>query len=110
MKLDERLDKIAEILDKNKAQNIQKFNLLGSEYLTDGVVIASAMANKHLFALVDYLKTDLKPQEEFLHVESSDEWIVADLGDIIVHIMSDLAREKYHLEEFLDKFEATIKS
>lgn len=106
MTIDERLKKIASILDQNKAEAIETFNLTNSEYMADGVVVATAMADRHLLALLDFLKKDLKPEEQFLHVDESDEWIVVDMGDIIVHIMNENAREKYHLEEFLKEFEA----
>lgn len=106
MSINQRLEKIAKILDQNKAEGVETFNLENSEYIADGVVIATAMADRHLYALLDFMKKDLKSEEQFLHVEESDDWIVADLGDIIVHIMSEAAREKYHLESFLKEFEA----
>ena len=106
MSINQRLEKIAKILDQNKAEDIEVFNLENSEYIADGVVVATAMADRHLYALLDFLRSDLKPEEQFLHIEESDEWIVADLGDIIIHIMSAGAREKYHLESFLKEFEA----
>jgi ribosome-associated protein len=106
MTLNERLQNIVNVLDQNKAEEIETFNLEGSDYMVDGVVIATAIASRHLNALVDYLKTDLKPEEEFLHVDSSDEWVVADLGDVLIHLMSKEARVKYHLETFLNEFAA----
>lgn len=106
MELKERLSAIAKILDQNKAENIETFNLEGGEYMASGVVIASAMADRHLLALLDFLKKDLKPLgEEFLHVDTSDEWIAIDMGDILVHIMTEGARSKYHMEAFLREFE-----
>lgn len=104
MKLDQRLQNIADVLDQNKGEETQIFNLQDKEYMVDGVVITTAMGNKHLGALLNFLKKDLKPEEQFLHTDSSDEWIVADLGDILVHIMTVSAREKYHLENFLNDF------
>ena len=104
MDLKNRLEKIKKILDTNKADDIKIFDLLDKEYIVDGVVIATALANKHLLALLDYLKKELKPDEEFLHVDSSDDWIVIDLGDILIHLMSEEARQKYHLEEFSKGF------
>jgi len=105
MILDDRLEKITQILDKNKAMDIQKFDLSQKEYIVDGVVVATAMANKHLYALLDFLKEELKPKEQFLHIDKSDEWIVIDLGDILVHLMSEEARSKYNLEEFLTEYQ-----
>jgi ribosome-associated protein len=103
--LNERLETIAKVLDQNKAERIEKFNLESSDYMTSGVVVASALADKHLIALVDHLKSALKPLgEEFLHIDTSDEWAAIDLGDILVHIMSESARDRYNLEAFLDEF------
>ncbi|GHS88755.1 ribosomal silencing factor RsfS [Campylobacterota bacterium] len=105
MELKDRLKKIAQILEENKAERIEQFNLENSDYMVSGVVVASALADRHLAALSDHLKRELKPLgEEFLHVDTSDEWAVIDLGDILVHIMSDHARDRYNLETFLDEF------
>ena len=105
MTLDNRLETIKRVIDENKGEDIEIFNLDKTDYMVSGVVIATAMAEKHLDALINFLKTDLKPEEDFLHVESSDEWVVADLGDILIHLMTKSAREKYHLETFLKEFE-----
>ncbi|MDR2151599.1 MAG: ribosome silencing factor [Helicobacteraceae bacterium] len=105
MNLHERLEAIANVLDQNKAERVEKFDLENSDYMVGGVVVASALADRHLTALVDHLKTALKPLgEEFLHADVSDEWAAIDLGDILVHIMSDKARDRYNLEAFLDEF------
>ena len=104
MSLDDRLQKIQDILSNNKAEDIQKFNLLDKEYMVDGVVVATAMVDRHLDALLNFLKKELKKSESFLHIEQSDSWIVVDMGDILVHLMDKNAREKYHLEEFLQEF------
>jgi ribosome-associated protein len=50
-------------------------------------------------------KNKLKPAgETFLFVEESDDWTVIDLGDMLIHLMSEEYRERYKLEEFLSKF------
>jgi ribosome-associated protein len=96
---------VARVLDQNKAERIERFNLENSDYMVSGVVVASALADRHLLALVEHLKTELKPLgEEFLHIDASDEWAALDLGDILVHIMSSQARDRYNLEAFLDDF------
>ncbi|MDR1910755.1 MAG: ribosome silencing factor [Helicobacteraceae bacterium] len=103
--MDERLEAIAKVLDQNKAERIEKFNLENSDYMVSGVVVASALADRHLTALIDYLKEALKPiGEEFLHSDVSDEWAAIDLGDILVHIMNEKTRDRYNLEAFLDEF------
>jgi ribosome-associated protein len=100
-----RIDKIKFILDKNKGENIEIFDLQGSDYFTDFVIITTGLGDRHNEALLNYLKDDLKPKEEFLHIDISDGWVVIDLGDIIIHIMTDIYRENYKLETFLTEFQ-----
>ncbi len=88
-----------------KAENIEVFDLTSKDYVVDYVVIATTLNSKHAFALLDYLKVDLKPKgEEFLRVDEDEDWTVIDLGDIFIHLMSEKYREKYSLEEFLKEF------
>jgi ribosome silencing factor RsfS/YbeB/iojap len=102
--MEERIEKIVKILDNKKAVDIISFDTKNSDYFTDAVIIATTMGDKHGFALLNELKTKLKPQEQFLNIEESDDWIVIDLGDILIHLMSQNYREKYNLEEFLSKY------
>ncbi len=104
MKIQDRLAAIKKILEDNKAENVEIFNLENTNYMVSAVVVATATVDRHLNALSDYLRQDLKGKEEFLHTQASSEWIAIDLGDIIVHIMNEKAREKYHLESFLSEF------
>lgn len=99
--MDKRIEKISKVLDMNKAENIEVFDLRGKDYFVDQVVIATSLNSRHTEALLNYLKTDLKPAEKFLGIDVSDDWIVADLGDILVHIMTPEYRTKYNMEEFL---------
>lgn len=96
-----RIEKITAVLDKNKAEGIEVFNLKEKNYIVDYVIIASSLGIKHTVALLDHLKRDLKPAEKFNHVEESGDWTVVDLGDILIHIMTPEYRVKYDLESFL---------
>ncbi|MDX1296268.1 MAG: ribosome silencing factor [Sulfurimonadaceae bacterium] len=99
--MQERIEKISEVLDKNKAEAIEVFDLRGRDYFVDFVIIASSLGERHTEALLDHLKKGLKPDEHFLGVDVSGEWIVVDLGDILIHIMTPEYRNKYDMESFL---------
>lgn len=101
--MQKRVEKIVEVLDKNKAENIEIFDVSGKGYFVDNVVIASSLGSKHTTALLDHLKKELKPEEKFYGVDESDNWIVVDLGDILVHIMTPEYRVKYDMESFLSE-------
>lgn len=85
----------------NKAENIEVFELIGSDYFADYVVLASSLGERHTIALLDHLKRGLKPDEQFLYVDESGDWVAIDLGDILIHILTPQYRLKYDLESFL---------
>ncbi len=102
--LDSRIDAIVDVLDKNKAEEIEVFDLDNTDYIAKRVVIANALNNKHTSALFDKMKEELKPRgESFVYADTSDDWIVVDMGDIIVHIMVPEYRRRYDLESFLNE-------
>lgn len=100
-----RIERITNILDKNKAESIEVFDLRDKNYFVDYAIIASSLGSKHTLALLDYLKKGLKPEETFNNVDESGDWIVVDLGDILIHIMTPEYRTKYDMESFLSKLE-----
>lgn len=96
-----RIEKITQVLDKNKAQSIEVFDLREKNYFVDYAIIASSLGSKHTLALLDHLKNELKPAEKFVNVDESSDWVVVDLGDILIHIMTPEYRVKYDMESFL---------
>ena len=101
----ERIDNITSIMDKHKAENIEVFDLREKDYIVDQAIIASSLGQKHTLALLDHLKKELKPSEKFNYVDESGDWVVIDLGDILIHIMTPEYRIKYDLESFLSNIE-----
>ena len=100
----QRAELIAEILNEKKAEDVQIIDMERREYIAKFVVIATTLTARHAASLIEELKSVLKPLgEEFLAIESGDEWSVVDLGDIIVHLISEAYRAKYNIEDFLDK-------
>jgi len=100
--LENRIQKIRDILDDKKAEDIEIIELKGKDYIVDTVIIATTLNSKHGFSLLTYLKEGLKPLgEEFVRVEENDDWTIVDLGDTLIHLMSESHRKKYNIEEFL---------
>lgn len=98
-----RIENITTVLDKNKAEAIEVFDLREKNYFVDYAIIASSLGTKHTLALLDHLKRDLKPQETFNNIDETGDWIVVDLGDILIHIMTPEYRVKYDMESFLSE-------
>ena len=107
MSIQERAERIVTFLDDKKADELEVFNLDEVDYIAKRVVIANAISSKHAAALADMLKKELKPLGEvFLHIDESDDWVVVDLGDILIHLMTSEARQTYNMEEFLAELSA----
>ncbi len=104
MTIEDRVESIVKILDDKKAEEIEVFNLQNSDYIAKRVVIANSLNTKHTIALFEHLKKELKSQDDtFLASDVSEEWAVADLGDILIHIMIPEYRQRYSLETFLSE-------
>lgn len=100
--MNNRIQTITDVLDTNKAEAIEVFDLKGKDYFVDYAIIASSLGVKHTTALLDHLKKDLKPAEHFNNVDESGDWVVIDLGDVLIHIMTPEYRVKYDMESFLN--------
>ncbi|HFQ62099.1 MAG TPA: nicotinate (nicotinamide) nucleotide adenylyltransferase [Epsilonproteobacteria bacterium] len=108
MTIEERVENIVNILDDKKADEIEVFNLENADYIAKRVVIANSLNGKHTLALADHLKKGLKETgDSILASDMSDDWVVADLGDILVHIMIPEYRQRYSLEQFLSELVET---
>lgn len=93
---------VIDALEDVKAQDIKVFNTTEITSLFDRVVIASATSNRQTRSLARHV-TD-KAKAAGLTViategEETGEWVLVDLGDIVVHVMQPAIRAYYNLEE-----------
>ncbi len=109
--MNKKIDKITSLIDEKKGENIQVFNMKDKGYFVDTVIIATTLGDRHGLSLLDILKTELKKMgEQILGVEESGEWIVIDLGDTLIHLMTPEYRAKYNIEDFLDNYSSIRES
>ena len=93
---------VVKLLEDNKAQDVLTISLIGKTTLADALVIASGTSTRHVISTAikvgeELKKLGFKPRLEGR--QSSGEWIVIDLNDIIVHIFHPEARAFYELEK-----------
>ena len=88
-------------LDDLKAQNVQEIDVRGKTSIADLIVVASGTSTRHVKSLADeVVKFAKQAGMQPLGVEGQREaeWVLVDLGDIIVHVMLPRVREFYGLE------------
>jgi ribosome-associated protein len=93
---------VVDALEDVKAQDIKVFNTTELTGLFDRVVIASATSNRQSRALAASVRDKVKERGGVvISVEGEDagEWVLVDLGDVVVHIMQPSIRSYYNLEE-----------
>jgi ribosome-associated protein len=89
-------------LEDIKARDIVAYDVTHITALFDRVVIASADSSRQLKALARNVEDEArKAGWSVTGVEGTDggDWVLVDLGDMIVHIMQPAVREHYNLEE-----------
>lgn len=87
--------------ESKKATDIKVLDLTGVTSFADYFVICSGSNSKQVQAIADEVGMQMKKLNEHpISVEgySQAEWILADYGDILVHVFSTKAREYYDLE------------
>jgi len=99
----EEVLKIAQTeLDDHKGQNIVTLDVRGKTSFTDYMIVVTGTSDRHLKALCEYVAVKLKENGVIpLGVEGDlgSDWVLLDIGDVIVHAMTNQAREFYQLEK-----------
>lgn len=93
--------KIYNVLDEKKAEDLKLIDISSVSIMADYFVIASANNINHVHALADYVEDNMhKHNIYFSHMEGfkNGNWILMDYGDVVVHIFDEASREFYDLD------------
>lgn len=96
------LDQVAQTIFDKKGVNILALDVRGISSITDYVVIAEGMVDRHVIALAHEIEHDLKARgEKVVNIEGLQhgDWVVLDYGAYMIHLFMPGIRERYRLEE-----------
>jgi len=101
-----RLDKLTKAavaaLEDIKGRDIVVLDVKKMTALFDWIIIASADSNRQSRALANHLQEKMKAlgaRVVSVEGERTGEWVLVDLGSMVVHIMQPATRQYYNLEE-----------
>ncbi len=97
----EVLDVAVAALDELKARNVSNIDIRALTSIADNMVIATGTSSRHVKALADNVIEQAKAAgfpPVGVEGQQNAEWILVDLGDVIVHVMQPATREFYDLE------------
>lgn len=102
MKPEEIRDLALKALDDMKGDNIVTMDVRMLTDITDYMIICTGRSTRHVKALAETVSAKAKE----MHVptvrtegEKDSEWILVDLGDVVIHIMLATTRAFYSLED-----------
>jgi ribosome-associated protein len=102
MRLDKMVTATVAALEDIKARDIVVLDVRRMTALFDKLIIASGESARQNKALASHVQEKLKALGATIYgVEGVDsgEWVLVDLGAVIVHIMQPATRQHYNLEE-----------
>ena len=89
-------------VEELKAKEVVEIDVRGKTSVTDHLVIASGTSTRHVKSIADEVIKQTKQQLGVTPLgvegEREAEWVLVDLGDVIVHVMLPRVREFYALE------------
>lgn len=88
-------------LEDLKAKDVKEIDVRGKTSITDLLVVASGTSTRHVKSIADEVVKFAKRAGVLpigVEGEREAEWVLVDLGDIVVHVMLPRIREFYGLE------------
>lgn len=104
--MDERVRKLANLLEDKQAKDIEIFEVGAAHPLFDNVIVASVDVNRNVEAILKEVK-QLEKNKEIevkFYDTKSPEWIIIDLYDILIHIFVKESREHYDVDSILEAY------
>jgi ribosome-associated protein len=96
---------VAGALDDLKALDVSLLDVRHLTTVTDTMIVASGRSDRHVRAIADAVVEKCKREgHRPIGVEGQNvgEWVLVDLGDVVVHVMLPRTREFYNLEKLWD--------
>lgn len=113
MQTKELLNAVLKDLSDLKAINVHPLDVHHITSITDYMVIATGNSSRHVRAIAENLIRHMKERHVppfSIEGDSDNEWVLVDLGDVVVHIMQPRTRDFYNLEKLWSSSHSHIAS
>ena len=104
--------RVVEIASDKQAQDIVLLDVRGIASFADFFILMSGETERHLSAIHDEINSALKKEGlKTCHREGDTDsgWLLADYGDVIVHIFAAAERQYYSLDELWSQAKAVMR-
>lgn len=108
LSIDELEQLAVNALEELKGNEITVIDVSEQTDVASRMVIASGTSNRHVRSLADNVAMEAKRADApplSKEGEDSGEWVLVDLGEVLVHVMLPETRDYYNLEKFWEDFQ-----
>jgi len=95
---------VLEAINDKKAKNIKFYDVRGINPLCDAIIVCSALNERNLNGIKESVEETAEKYKIMLnHIEgrNGSKWIIVDLNDIVVHIMTEDERTRIDLDSII---------
>lgn len=102
MNLKKQIKVVENIIEELKGENIITLNVIEQSYDMEAIIVATGRSIQHVRGIANNVNIEAKRLNmPVLGIEGAElsEWILVDLGEVIVHVMTEKTRAFYKLEK-----------
>ncbi len=113
MQIDQLIKVAQQALEDMKAKDVVLLDVQGKSSVTDFMLIASGTSRRHVNSIAEEVVEKVKEaglRPLGTEGQETGDWILVDLGDLIVHVMMPDARSFYDLERLWRFEEDTVEA
>ncbi|TVP57736.1 MAG: ribosome silencing factor [Halomonadaceae bacterium] len=103
MQADALKELISTAVSDRKGEDIVVLDVRDRTSVADYMIIASGTSKRHIYSIAEHVVVSAKSQGNAppkVEGGNGSDWVLVDLGDVILHVMLPAAREFYDLERF----------
>ena len=102
MNLDKQIKVVENVIDDLKGENIVTLNVMKQCDDIEAIIIATCRSIQHVKSMATNVSTEAKRVDMIvlgIEGKQQSEWALVDLGEVVVHLMTEKTRDFYKLEK-----------
>lgn len=102
MNLDKQIKVVENVIDDLKGENIVTLNVMKQCDDIEAIIIATGRSIQHVKSMATNVSTEAKRVDMIvlgIEGKQQSEWALVDLGEVVVHLMTEKTRDFYKLEK-----------
>ena len=101
MTLDKQIKIVENVIDDLKGENVVTLNVMKQCDDMEAIIIATGRSIQHVKSMANNVSTEAKRVDMVvlgIEGKQQSEWALVDLGEVVVHLMTEKTRDFYKLE------------